>query len=308
MISTTNRKHLVSLAVTAVAVFALTPLQAGGQSAAPDGWTTSAPRDEIRPEFSYDGHGGRDGKGALVIAADGREGLDGWWTKTVAVKGGSHYRFHAARKIDHVALPRQSAVVRILWQDDHGRSVVADVASVAGYLKGWKPMAEPEYPTDKQTDAQGWTEVSDTYLAPRNATHATIELHLQWAPPNGRIEWSEVSLAETAPPAGRKVRLAAAHFKPSGKSAERNRQEYAPLIAEAAKHKADLIVLGETLTYFGVGKSMVDTAEPVPGPTTEYFGALAKEHNLYIVVGDWSSGTATSSITQPSHWDRTGSL
>ena len=117
------------------------------------------------------------------------------------------------------------------------------------------------------------------------ATRATIELHLQWAPPGGRIEWSEVSLAETATPVGRKVRLAAAHFKPSGKSAAANRQEAAPLIAEAAKQKADLIVLGETLTYFGTGKSMVDTAEDVPGPTTEYFGTLAKEHNLYIVVG-----------------------
>ena len=175
--------------------------------------------------------------------------------------------------------------MRIVWQDDRGRSVSLDAPAVTGYLKGWTPTAEPEYPTDKQTDAQGWTEVSDTYLAPSKATRATIELHLQWAPPGGRIEWSEVSLAETAPPAGRKVRLAAAHFRPSGKSAAANRQEAAPLIAEAAKQKADLIVLGETLPYFGLGKSMVDTAEPVPGPTTEYFGALAKQHNLYIVVG-----------------------
>jgi predicted amidohydrolase len=279
------KSKLVPLWFITLAAFTNTLMAADGTENAQDGWTTSAPRDEIRPRFSYDGHGGRDGKGEFVIAADSREGLDGWWTKTVPVKGGRHYRFHAARKINHVALPRQSAVVRILWQDDRGRSVIADAVSVTGYLKGWKPMAEPEYPTDKQTDAHGWTEVSDTYLSPLNATHATIELHLQWAPPNGRIEWSEVSLAETPPPAGRKVRLAAAHFKPSGKSVERNRQEYAPLIAEAAKQKADVIVLGETLTYFGVGKSMVDTAEPVPGPTTEYFGALAKERNLYIVAG-----------------------
>jgi predicted amidohydrolase len=175
--------------------------------------------------------------------------------------------------------------VRILWHDDRGRAVPADSATVTGYLKGWKPLAEPEYPTDKQTDGQGWTEVSDMYLAPAKATRATIELHLQWAPPGGRIEWSEISLAATAPPAGRKVRLAAAHFRPSGKSAVSNREEAAPLVAEAAKLKADLVVLGETLTYFGLGKSMVDTAEPVPGPTTDYFGGLARQHNLYIVVG-----------------------
>jgi predicted amidohydrolase len=176
-------------------------------------------------------------------------------------------------------------VVRIVWQDDRERSVSLDAPAVTGYLKGWTPTAEPDYPTDKQTDATGWTEVSDTYFAPSKATRATIELHLQWAPPGGRIEWSEVSLAETAPPEGRKVRLAAAHFKPSGKSAAMNREEYAPLIAEAAKQKADLIVLGETLTYYGLGKPMVDTAEPVPGPTTDYFGTLAKQYNMYIIVG-----------------------
>jgi hypothetical protein len=56
----------------------------------PDGWTTSAPRDELRPTFSYEGRGGRDGKGCFVIAADQRKGLDGWWMKTVSVKGGTH--------------------------------------------------------------------------------------------------------------------------------------------------------------------------------------------------------------------------
>ena len=32
----------------------------------PEGWTTSAPRDEIRPEFRFDPTGGRDGKGWLA--------------------------------------------------------------------------------------------------------------------------------------------------------------------------------------------------------------------------------------------------
>jgi predicted amidohydrolase len=30
---------------------------------------------------------------------------------------------------------------------------------------------------------------------------------------------------------------------------------------------------------------MAEAAEPVPGPSTDYFGTLAKEHNLYIVAG-----------------------
>src|SRR5437667_105202 len=82
---------------------------------------------------------------------------------------------------------------------------------------GWKPAAEPEDPTDKNSDKQGWTEVSDTYGAPAKATKAVVELHLRWAP-GGQVEWSEVRLTETSKPTPRTVRLAAVHFRPSGKS------------------------------------------------------------------------------------------
>lgn len=256
---------------------------AASEPAAPAGWTTAAPRDELRPTFSFAEHGGRDAKGAFMIHAE-REGLDGWWTTTIPVDGGRHYRFHAARKVVGVAVPRQTAVVRVVWQNDKAQPVPSEAMTTRNYLKGWQLVAEAEFPTDKQTDADGWTDVSDVYRAPSKATRAVIELHLQWAPPGGRIEWSEVSLAPTAPPAARKVRLAAAHFRPSGKSAAANCAEAAPLVAEAARQRADLIVLGETLPYYGRGLPAADTAEPVPGPTTDYFAALAKRHNLYIVL------------------------
>jgi predicted amidohydrolase/putative intracellular protease/amidase len=56
------------------------------------------------------------------------------------------------------------------------------------------------------------------------------------------------------------------------------------LIAEAAKQKADLVVLGETVPYVRVKKKPHETAESIPGPTTEYFGGLAKKHKLHVVV------------------------
>jgi predicted amidohydrolase len=34
----------------------------------------------------------------------------------------------------------------------------------------------------------------------------------------------------------------------------------------------------------GVGRKPAETAEPVPGPTTEYFGNLARQHDLHIVL------------------------
>src|SRR5579871_779319 len=88
-----------------------------GMETTHDGWQATAPRDEIRPAFSYNPKGGRDSRGSLMIAADRREGLDGRWTKTLPVQGGRPYRFHAVRRVDNVETPRLSAVARILWQD-----------------------------------------------------------------------------------------------------------------------------------------------------------------------------------------------
>ena len=60
---------------------------------------------------------------------------------------------------------------------------------------------------------------------------------------------------------------------------------FAPFIEEAARQKADLVVLPETLTVCGTGLSYADAAEPIPGPSTDYFAALAKQDDLYLVAG-----------------------
>jgi predicted amidohydrolase len=252
---------------------------------APEGWTPASPRDEIRPIFSFNPKGGPDHAGSFVIQADAREGLAGWWTKTFSVKGGQHYRFCALRKTTNVAVPRRAVLARVIWLDGQGRPAMLDAPETRGFQAGKPTRSEPEHPTDKATDARGWTEVSDIYRAPSVATRAVVELHLRWAA-RAKVEWSRVSLAEAAAPAPRVVRLATAHFRPvGGKTPAGNCRLFAPLIEEAARQKADLIVLGETLTYACTGLKMADTAEPVPGPSTEYFGALAKQHNLYIVAG-----------------------
>ena len=249
------------------------------------GWTAAAPRDEIRPAFAYNPHGGPDRKGAHIIEADKREGLDGYWTKTFTVTGGKHYHFSALYRAHNVDLPRRSVLVKLDWRDGRGQAVSDDRPTVTDFLIGMQRRAETEHPATKATRPDGWTEVSDNYRAPAKATQAVVELHLQWAP-CGRVEWSQAGIAETTPPARRTVRLATAHFQPRGGSTPDEKcRLYEPLIAEAARQKADLIVLGETLTYYGIGKSMVEVGEPIPGPSTDYFGGAARKYGLYIVAG-----------------------
>ena len=252
----------------------------------PSGWTANSPRDEIRPAFSFEPDGGPKQSGSFVIRHDQREGLDGWMQNSFAVTGGEFVRFQAARKLTDVALPRRSALVRVLWQNDAGKMVSANVPEQQVAELGHTPTAEPEHPVDGPTDAKGWTTVSGVYRVPAKATRAVVELHLQWAP-NGRVEWSDIGFAKTTPPQSRKVRLATVHHKPSGTSPRENCEEFAPLIAEAAKQKADLVVLGETVPTASANvKSLKihETAEPIPGPSTDYFGELAKQYGLHIVV------------------------
>src|SRR3954447_4330877 len=275
--------RLSSLAV--LIVLSAAPALAKPGSPAPSGWSSASPREEIRPDFSYDPTGGPAHSGSLMIHSDEREGLSGFWSKSFPVQGGSYYSFVALRKIRNVAAPRRSAVARLLWQDEKGKAVLTEEKVVSDVLQGFAPTAEPEYPAEKATDRKGWTEISGVYRAPAKAARAIVELHLQWAP-RGTVEWSGVQLAQTNAPAPRKVRLAAVHYRPTGgKTTMDNCGQFGPLIQKAADQKADLVVLPETLTYFGLGKSYADCAEPVPGPSAEYFGALAKKHDLYIVAG-----------------------
>jgi predicted amidohydrolase len=266
-------------------ILALAGVGLGAGTDLPDGWNTRSPRDEIRPAFSYRADGGPDRRGSFVIEADHREGLFGWWEKQFPIQGGRTYRFSALRKAEHVATPRQTAVARVVWQDDQGRPVLHDEPSWLSYRAGERPRAEPEYPADGATDERGWTEVSGVFRAPSTATRAVVELAYQWEP-GGRVEWSDISFEETTPPPPRRVRLATVHLRPrDGKTAPEKCRQFAPLIEQAARQGADLVVLPETLTYYQSGRSYADCAEPIPGPSTDYFGQLAKENNLYIVAG-----------------------
>jgi predicted amidohydrolase len=280
-------KRSLTASITAIMLMLVIALpgwaQPREQSGFPDGWHPASPRQEIRPTISYDAKGGPNQSGAFVMATDDGIGQHGWVQKTFPVTGGKTYRFFALRKTAHVESPRRSAPVRIVWQDDKGKLVPAD-ASVAREQAGRPvPSAEPEHPLDGDTDAQGWTTLAARYRAPAKATKATVELHLQWAP-RAIAHWGVATFEEADPEPARKARLATIHYRPTGKSPRANCEEFAPLIAEAAKRGADLVVLGETVHYVSVGKKPHEIAEAIPGPSTEYFCDLARKHGLYIVV------------------------
>ncbi|MGH7996854.1 MAG: carbon-nitrogen hydrolase family protein [Opitutaceae bacterium] len=174
-------------------------------------------------------------------------------------------------------------MARLLWRNNRDKQVLLGLP-VPHEFPGFQARADPEFPPTRGTGANGWTEVSDVYHAPEHATWAVVELHLQWAR-DAKVRWSGVSMEEVPRPKPRLVRLAAVNFCPTGKTPMGNCRSYAPLIAKAAAQHADLVVLGEAVTYYGLHRTLAQVAEPIPGPSTEYFGGLARRYNLYIVPG-----------------------
>lgn len=279
------------LSLAAVAVLLaprLAPLAAPADialGAEAGGWTCVAPRAEIAPRFFHDPEGGPDGAPVWGIAADAREGQSGWWTRAVPVEGGRWYRVTAFAKATGVARTARSVVLRVLWRDAAGRPPPLDPDEWSPRILGANATVEPEYPAEVAVTPDGWTHIEGVYAAPTGAVTATIELHFRWAP-GGTVVWREPTLTPTAAPPPRLVRVAAVHFQPkAGRQSKDKPPLFEPLINEAGRRGADLVVLPEVLTYYGTGLPMSECAEPIPGPSTEYFGRLAKAWNLYIVAG-----------------------
>lgn len=269
---------LFSLILSGLLVWPCTLLADDPGAPTIDGWTVNAPRDEIRPEFFI----ASERPLRLGIRADARPGLLGYWTRSFPVQGGEYYRFSAQFAAPGVISPRRSAVVKIHWRDAAGNKVPQDADVLTSELKNYRAMAEAEHPRMDDRAVTGRT--ADTYRAPTLATQAIIELHLQWAR-QAEIVWSDISLTPTAAPPPRKVKLAAVHFIPNGPTAAESCAQYDPLVEKARQQGADLIVLGETINVVNSGKEAAEVAEPIPGPSSEHFCRLARQHDTHIVVG-----------------------
>ena len=241
-------------------------------------WETHTPRKELEPAWGLS-------ENTMTIFPDGRRGAIGQWQARFAVKGGQHYRFSAMRRTTGIANVQRHIVERLIWLDAKGNKVRRDEPTFSSYRPGTAPQAEPEFPRAGMANRVGWVPVSDIYRAPTQATQVKVELCLRWLDA-GKVSWRDVSVSPVAAPKPRKVRLATVHFQPrAGKTNAEKCRLFAPLIADAAKRKADLVVLPETLTYYRSGRTFAECAESVPGPSTKYFGTLAKKHDLYLVAG-----------------------
>ena len=241
-------------------------------------WDSFSPRQEIRPVFHREGSG-------FVISSEGVKGAVGQWQNILPVKGGEWYRFSANRQTTDVGFPRRQVVERIIWLNVKGQKALRDNPTHSSYRSGERPVSQPEFPPVIGSASDGWVSVGAVIKAPETAVSAKIELCLRWED-QGSVRWKNVTFTTTPKPSPRLVRLATIHFQPrEGHSNKEKCRLFEPLIGKAANKKANLVVLPETLTYYKSGRTFAECAEPIPGPSTRYFGQLARKYDLYIVAG-----------------------
>jgi predicted amidohydrolase len=259
---------------------------AGSEPVATDGWEPYAVRAEIAPRSWAE----RDAQGTLLLGLAGRgdDAVDGRWVREVPVVAGKTYGFAASWRAKGVASPSRSVLARLVFLGASGESM--------------RPM---EYPIVGTPLPDRWTPVAGVYRAPEKAARVRLELHLRWTA-TGEVLWRGASLQETTPPAPRRVTLATVSHRPQGtKTPAESRERFARFVEEAAAKGADIVCLPEGITVVGNGLKYADAAEAVPGPSTEFLGALAKRLRVWIVAGIYertgeggSFGTGQTGVPQ----------
>ena len=231
------------------------------------GWRVVAQRPEIAPRGYIDRTVGRGGQGALALAGDGKASVSGGWEKKIdGVEPGAWYRLTVESRNAGIDFERQRVVARLDWQKGAGERA-----------------GQPDYGTLRST-AGDWHQTVLEAPAPAGASQVLVQLLLSNTP-QATVWWDHVRLEKIDAPKPRLVRVATVNYR------ARNMHSAADSVAkfiEVARlnvKRSDLLVLPEAISISGNGLSYVDASEPIPGPSTEALGKLARDLNSYVVAG-----------------------
>ncbi|MDP3069979.1 MAG: carbon-nitrogen hydrolase family protein [Opitutaceae bacterium] len=222
--------------------------------------------------------------GTVAIAGNATRTCTGGWQFVYAgVRGGQTYRLRARVGHRDVANPRDSLLALAYW----GK---------------WEPTQNktrtvPYDYLSPQLVSPSAINFETTVTAPDGATALTIRYLFRWSE-QGTSNWSapqiELATAQERKPvkicvvsnpktAGSpvKVRPLAAGLGLSG-DVEQSVNLWASLILEACQRQPQLILIPETVIG---GQNPLEGAITVPGPATQPFEKIARDHHVYLMLG-----------------------
>ncbi len=205
--------------------------------------------------------------GALAISGNSNPAAYGGWQKELPVEAGKWYRTSVYYRTEGVTFERGQVLARIDWRDASGARA-----------------GEPDY-LFKVTRDGDWRRFTLDAPAPGKAASAVLQLYLCNAP-QATVWWDDVSFEAIPAPAPRPVTVAAINLRPENTGSPRESVRQFIEAADRLVAKADIILFSEAITSVGTGiNDDTKIAEPVPGPTTERLGELARRKNSYVVAG-----------------------
>jgi len=115
-----------------------------------------------------------------------------------------------------------------------------------------------------------------------DATRAVLRFGVRWTA-TGRATFSSPAVDRAEAPETRTARIAVATGQPTGsQTIADNVAFFSALVREAADCKPDLVLMAEVVNVWTLPDRGTVRPDPIPGPTTEAFAALAREHNTMI--------------------------
>jgi predicted amidohydrolase len=222
--------------------------------------------------------------GQVVIAGNGTATCCGGWQFVYSgVRGGQTYRLRTQVKHQGLAHARDSLVAVVVW-GPWDRN-----ASRSG-VTPWNYLLPKAVAPDVM-------EFETVVAAPATATSMTIRYIYRWSE-HGESQWAAPQIEEIVAVARKPIKVCVVSetrqtserikIQSFSKGSELPRDvaqsvdRWASLVAVACQRKPDLIVTPEVIIG---GKALVEGAVTVPGPATRPFEGLAREHQVYIVLG-----------------------
>jgi hypothetical protein len=192
--------------------------------------------------------------------------------------------------------------VGIVWQDVHGiegqKSYAVDVRAKAEKIPSpyrsilvrltWTRRGQPLHPAGLMVRgpdaADAGLRFADVLVAPKDADGARLSLEVKW-PQGGSVLWQRAGLRAAAPLPPRKVKIGTVHLRPRDSTPRRNLQLFCDQVDEAGRLKLDIVCLPEAIMVVGTAKNGPQTAEPIPGPSSQRLAQAARKNRLWLVAG-----------------------
>ena len=224
-----------------------------------------------------------------------------WTLQPLAVKDAC-CRVRAVEGGLAVNAPGHPFGVGIVWQDIHGiegqKSYAVDVRATAEKIPSpyrailvrlsWTRGGTPLHPAGVMVRgpiaAEAGLRFTDVLVAPKEADGARLSLEVKW-PQGGSVLWQRAEMRTTAPPPPRKVKIGTVYLRPRNSTPQRNLRLFCDQVDEAGRLKLDIVCLPEAIAVVGTTKSGPQTAEPIPGPTSEKLAQSARKNHLWLIAG-----------------------